>query len=202
MRVGALGDVHAAHAGDGPVGAPAESLVGGGAQVVVGPAVGVVGLVDGEATLSAQTLFMELGGLQAGSGHDTSLRANLLTGRGDASWAVTRVQGVAGASTLHELTLASAVIVSPAGIQVGATVADSAAVLVPRRGFDGLKLVVDPRGERVAASSDRWGPPVLSDLLAYSPRELQLDVENLPPGRGLGIDRPLLLLVGDVSART
>lgn len=131
--------------------------------------------------------------IQAGSGHDTSLRANLLTGRGDASWAVTRVQGVAGASTLHELTLASAVIVSPAGIQVGATVADSAAVLVPRRGFDGLKLVVDPRGERVAASSDRWGPPVLSDLLAYSPRELQLDVENLPPGRGLGIDRPLLL---------
>ncbi len=45
----------------------------------------------------------------------------------------------------------------------------------------------------MAASSDRWGPPVLSDLLAYNPRELQLDVENLPPGRGLGIDRPLLL---------
>lgn len=150
---------------------------------------------SGVATLAGGEAPWRLTGarIEAGSERETSLRANLLTGRGDASWALTRVQGAAGASTLQELTLASALIVSPAGMQVGATVADSAAVLVPRRGFDGLKLLVDPRGERVAASSDRWGPPVLSDLLAYSPRELQLDVENLPPGRGLGIDRPLLL---------
>ena len=36
------------------------------------------------------------------------------------------------------------------------------------------------------------GAPVLSDLVAYSPRVIQLDAENLPPGRSLGVDRPLL----------
>lgn len=149
---------------------------------------GVSVLAGGEATWR-----MAGSRIQSASAQETSVRANLLTGRGDASWALTRTHGTAGATTLHEVTVASAVIVSPAGIHVGGPVADSAAVLVPRRGFGDLRLLVDPRGERVAASSDRWGPPVLSDLLAYSPRELQLDAENLPAGRGLGFDRPVLL---------
>jgi outer membrane usher protein len=46
--------------------------------------------------------------------------------------------------------------------------------------------------DRAAAASDHFGPPVLTDLNAYTPREIQLDVANLPPGRSLGVDRPLL----------
>jgi hypothetical protein len=40
--------------------------------------------VDGEATLGAQTLFMELGGLQAGSGHDALRVSGQLSLRGGA----------------------------------------------------------------------------------------------------------------------
>ncbi len=69
---------------------------------------------------------------------------------------------------------------------------DSAALIVPRPGYENLVMYVDPMLDRSAAASDRFGAPVLTDLNAYTPREIQLDVANLPPGRSLGVDRPLL----------
>ncbi|MBX3585380.1 MAG: hypothetical protein KF796_01960 [Ramlibacter sp.] len=130
---------------------------------------------------------------RAQSADETALRGQLFTGRGELTWAATQTQQATGNTTLQELTLASGLVVSRAGLRLAAPVVDSAAVLVPRRGMEGLRLVVDPQRERAAAASDSLGAPVLSDLIAYSPRQLQLDAENLPPGRSLGIDRPLLL---------
>lgn len=132
------------------------------------------------------------GRIDGRSGSQTSLLGQLFTGRGDVSWNTTRTQQAAGASNFNELTLASALVISRAGLRVAAPVADSAAVLVPRPALQGLKLLVDPQQSRVAASSDWLGAPVLSDLMAYNPREIQLDAENLPPGSSLGEDRPRL----------
>lgn len=129
---------------------------------------------------------------QGAQAAETQLQGQLFTGRGELTWAATESRQLGAHNLQHELTLASAVVVGPAGVFVAAPVADSAAVLVPRRGMDGLKLYVDPQRQRAAASSDILGAPVLSDLVAYSPRVIQLDAENLPPGRSLGVDRPLL----------
>lgn len=132
------------------------------------------------------------GHARARSGDETRLTGQLFTGRGELTAGTTYVRQALGTSRLDELTVASALVLSRAGLHVAAPVNDSVAVLVPRKGLEGLKLLVDPQRSRVAAASDALGVPVLGDLQAYSPREIQLDVENLPPGRSLGVDRPVL----------
>lgn len=128
------------------------------------------------------------------SGNETSLRAAMMGARAEVSAQLTdaRSQGTGGRSRLAEATLASTLLVSPGGWALTRPVSDSAALIVPRPGYEHLVMYVDPTLDRSAAASDRFGAPVLTDLNAYTPREIQLDVANLPPGRSLGVDRPLL----------
>jgi outer membrane usher protein len=123
----------------------------------------------------------------------TSLDSEIYTGRGEARATLIHARRPLGSSQQLEVSVASSLVISKAGVHLGAPVADSAAVLVPRKGMEGLKLLVDPQRERAAASSDALGAPVLTDLVAYSARVIQLDAQNLPPGRSLGVDRPVLL---------
>jgi outer membrane usher protein len=127
--------------------------------------------------------------------NENSLRAAMLTSRAEVSAYLTDTRSLGaggGKSRLAEATFASALIASPGGWAVTRPVSDSAALIVPRPGYENLNLYVDPMLDRSAAASDRFGAPVLTDLNAYTPREIQLDVANLPPGRSLGVDRPLL----------
>jgi outer membrane usher protein len=127
--------------------------------------------------------------------HETSLRAALNTSRAELSAFVndSRRTGVAsGFSRLSELAVASSLIVTPSGWALTRPVSDSAARVAPRPGYEQLSIYIDPSLDRSAAASDRFGAPVLNDLNAYTPREIQLDVADLPPGRSLGVDRPLL----------
>jgi outer membrane usher protein len=126
---------------------------------------------------------------------DHSVRAAVQTSRAELAGYINdsrRLDGVLGQSRLTEFSLASGLIVTPSGWALTRPVSDSAALVVPRAGYERLSIYIDPSLDRSAASSDRWGPPVLGDLNAYNPREIQLDVSNLPPGRSLGIDRPTL----------
>ena len=127
--------------------------------------------------------------------HETSLRAALNTSRAELSAFAndSRSTGVAGGfSRLSELAVASGLIVTPSGWALTRPVSDSAARVAPRPGYEQLSIYIDPSLDRSAAASDRFGAPVLNDLNAYTPREIQLDVADLPPGRSLGVDRPLL----------
>ena len=135
--------------------------------------------------------------LQAGSaysaaGTEASLRAAMMTSRADVSAQLIGSRTPFGASRLAEASVATALVASPGGWVLTKPVSDSAALIIPRHGYENLIMYVDPMLDRSAAASDRFGPPVLTDLNAYTPREIQLDVANLPPGRGLGADRPLL----------
>jgi outer membrane usher protein len=127
--------------------------------------------------------------------NEAGLRAAMLTSRAEVSAYLTdnRSLGAGGGkSRLAEAAFASALIASPGGWALTRPVSDSAALMVPLPGYENLRLYVDPMLDRSAAASDRFGAPVLTDLNAYTAREIQLDVANLPPGRSLGVDRPLL----------
>lgn len=124
---------------------------------------------------------------------ESRVAGEVRTGRGEWTWSTTLLTSSLGGSTLNEFSYAGSLVVTREGLRVGAPVNDSAALLVARPGLQGLKLLVDPQRSAAAATSDWFGAPVLPDLVAYTPREIQLDVENLPPGRSLGVDRPLLM---------
>lgn len=135
------------------------------------------------------------GTARSDSANETSLRAAMLTSRAEVSAQLTDTRNLGaggGKSRLAEATFASTLVASPGGWTLTRPVPDSAALIVPRPGYENLTLYVDPMLDRSAAASDRFGPPVLTDLNAYTSREIQLDVANLPPGRGLGVDRPVL----------
>lgn len=132
---------------------------------------------------------------RSGAADETSLRAALNTSRAELSAYTndSRRTGIAGgASRLSELSVASGLIVTSNGWALSRPISDSAALVAPRPGYEGLSIYIDPALDRSAAASDRFGAPVLSDLNAYTQREIQLDVADLPPGRSLGIDRPIL----------
>lgn len=123
---------------------------------------------------------------------ETRLSAQARTSRGDwtAQWTESRTD--AGATAFSDLSFAAALVADPGGWTLTPPVADSAAIISPLKPYAGLRIHVDPIGDRSAATSDRWGPPVLTDLNAYTARDIQLDVADLPPGMGLGVDRPRL----------
>ena len=128
------------------------------------------------------------------SGQDASARARALMGRAEVFVTSTQNSNPSGQNTLREVSLASALVVSKGGgWGWAAPVNDSAVQFKPYRGYEGLRLFVDPRSDTSALSSDRFGTPPLASLSAYALRELQLDVENLPQGLSLGADRPMLL---------
>lgn len=131
---------------------------------------------------------------EAITGQDTSVRARALMGRAEAILTSLQSSNPNGNNQLLEVSLASALVISKGGgWGWAAPVNDSAVQFKPYRGYESLKLLVDPRSETSALSSDQFGTPPLASLSAYVPRELQLDVENLPPGLSLGVDRPMLL---------
>ena len=128
------------------------------------------------------------------SGQDTAARARAWMGRAEAIVAARQSSGGNGSSSLVEASLASALVVSKGGgWGWSAPIYDSAVQFKPYKGYEGLKLLVDARSETSALSSDRFGTPPLASLSAYVTRELQIDLEDLPPGMGLGEDRPVLL---------
>lgn len=131
---------------------------------------------------------------QAQSGEDTSLRARALMGRAEGIVSLRQSHTAGVKNTMLEASLASAFVMSSGGgWGWAAPVYDSAVQFKPYKGFDGLRLLVDPQIGRTALSSDQWGTPPLASLSAWVPRQLQLDIENLPPGLSVGGDRPLLL---------
>lgn len=133
--------------------------------------------------------------VRSDSNTETSLRAATQTSRAELSAQLTDSRSLGaggGKSRLAEATFASTLVASPGGWALTRPVSDSAAIIAPRPGYENLTMYVDPMLDRAAAASDRFGAPVLTDLNAYTPREIQLDVANLPPGRSLGVDRPLL----------
>jgi outer membrane usher protein len=85
-----------------------------------------------------------------------------------------------------ESTFSSALILSPHGLHISAPITDSAALFIPRNGYETLNLYVDPQKLTSAASTDYLGMPVLASIMSYSPRQLQLDLDPLPPGRQIG----------------
>lgn len=131
---------------------------------------------------------------QAQSGEDTSLRARALMGRAEGIVTLRQSHSADVNITMLEASLASAFVMSSgAGWGWAAPVYDSAVQFKPYKGYDDLRLLVDPQIGRAALSSDQWGTPPLASLSDWVPRQLQLDIENLPPGLSLGVDRPLLL---------
>lgn len=152
-----------------------------------GEATGIATVAGADAPWSLLT-----GAASSPAGTQTSLSAALQTSRAHVSAQLIRSRTPFGASGLAEASLATALLASRNGLSLSRPVSDSAALIVPRRGYENLSIFVDPMLDRSAAASDRFGPPVLTDLNAYTPREIQLDVANLPPGYGLGLDRPWL----------
>ncbi len=128
------------------------------------------------------------------SGQDRALQWRAQHGRGEGSVFLSERLSSLGRNRMLDATLGTAVLGSAeGGWSWSAPVQDSAAQFKPYRGYEGLKLLVDPQADRAALSSDRFGTPALANLGAYSPRPLQLDFEGLPPGSSVGMDRPLLL---------
>ena len=132
------------------------------------------------------------GASNGAQGTEMSLRTALETSRAQWSAQWVETSNSLGKTRFLEADLGMAFIASPKGWAFAKPVADSAAQIMPREGYGNLSIYVDPSLDRSAASSDYFGAPVLTDLIGYVPREIQLDVANLPPGRSLGVDRPLL----------
>lgn len=135
---------------------------------------------------------VQAGAASGDSGKEASLRGALVTSRADLAVQLIENRTPNGWSRLTEASFANALVASPGGWGITRPVSDSAALIIPRPGYEKLSIYVDPMLDRSAAASDRFGAPILNDLNAYTPRAIQLDVANLPPGRGLGVDRPLL----------
>lgn len=130
----------------------------------------------------------------ASYGQDTSLRARALTGRSEGILAYRQSRRSTGQSSALDLSLASALVVSAGGgWGWSSPVYDSAVQFKPYQGYEGLKLLVDPQQRRPSLASDAFGTPALTNLSAYVARELQLDLEGMPPGLSLGVDRPVVL---------
>ncbi len=130
---------------------------------------------------------------QQGGQRSSLLQGELLTGRYHLGTSYNRVTQVNSnleipqrAFTYWESTLGSAFILSPYGLHFSAPVTDAAALFIPRKGYENLKLYVDPQQQTSAASADRWGMPVLSSLMSYNTRQLKLDIDPLPPGLQIG----------------
>lgn len=131
---------------------------------------------------------------QSQVGNETTFRSRIQTTRGESTWASIQTNDrLAGTSTgYHEWTLSNALVMTASGTRLSGPVYDSAVVFKPREGFESYKLLIDPQVDRAAAASDSWGTPVLSNVFSYSPREIQMDLENLPPAKSLGPDRWVL----------
>lgn len=154
------------------------------------------GLVSGSGSwLGSETLWQAGASLSdASSGQDRALQWRAQHGRGEGSVFLSERLSGLGSTRMLEASLATAVLGSAeGGWSWSAPVLDSAAQFKPYRGYEDLKLLVDPQGDRAALSSDRFGTPALANLGSYAPRPLQLDFEDLPPGSSVGMDRPLLL---------
>lgn len=130
---------------------------------------------------------------QQGGQKSSLLQGELLTGRyhlGTSYNRVTQVNSNLGspqrAFSHWESTLGSAFILSSYGVHISAPITDAAALFIPRKGYENLKLYVDPQQQTSAASADRWGMPVLSTLMSYNTRQLKLDIDPLPPGLQIG----------------
>ncbi len=134
------------------------------------------------ATLRAQSL----------QGTDSRLSGEVWTPRTELSWAASQTMLNGVRNDYQELSVATALIASSAGLLVSAPVPDSAAILQPRQALQGSRVLVDPQRAGAVLQSDWFGHPVVPNLVSYSPRDLQIDVDPLPPGADLGVDRPLL----------
>lgn len=130
---------------------------------------------------------------EALSGQASSAQMRALSGRLDSGLFLSENRSSSGNTRQVEATLAGAVVASAdGGWNWSSPVTDSAVQFKPYKGYEEIKLLVDPQFDRAALTSDRFGTPPLANLSAYVPRELQLDFENLPAGRGIGMDRPVL----------
>ena len=130
----------------------------------------------------------------ARSEQSDSVQMRALNGRAESSLFLSESRGSGGNLRQIEATVAGAMVASADGGWGWASpVSDSAVQFKPYKGYEGLKLLVDPQFDRALLTSDRFGTPPLPQLSAYVPRDLQLDVENLPAGRNLGNDRFTLL---------
>lgn len=63
---------------------------------------------------------------------------------------------------------------------------DSFAMLAPHRSLDSAQVYADPQDRFYSARSGWFGPAVVADLGAYSPRTVTFDVPEAPPGYDLG----------------
>lgn len=154
------------------------------------------GLVSGSGSwLGSEALWQAGASLSdARSGQDRALQWRAQHGRAEGSLFLSEQVTGQGSTRLLDATLATALLGSgDGGWSWSAPVLDSAAQFKPYRGYEGLKLLVDPQADRATLTSDRFGTPPLANLAAYAPRLLQLDFEDLPPGGSVGMDRPLLL---------
>ena len=130
----------------------------------------------------------------ASSEQTSSLQMRALNGRAESNLFLSESNGGGGNVRQIEASVAGAVVASADGGWGWASpVNDSAVQFKPYKGYEGLKLLVDPQFDRALLTSDRFGTPPLPQLSAYVPRDIQLDVENLPAGRSLGNDRFSLL---------
>ena len=135
---------------------------------------------------------LSLGAARSREGTERSVRAQMMTSRAEWTAQLSGNHAVSGSTQFADVSVASSLILTADGWALAPPVNDSAAILRPRPAYGALTINIDPSGPTAAASSDRWGAPVLADLNAYTPREIQLDIANLPPGLGLGVDRPRL----------
>lgn len=154
------------------------------------------GLASGSGSWLGSEAIWQLGaGLaDARSGQDRTLQWRAQHGRAEGSVFLSEHVSGMGTTRVLDTTVGAAVLGSgEGGWNWSAPVLDSAAQFKPYRGYEGLKLLIDPQADRAVLTSDRFGMPPLANLGAYVPRPLQLDFEDLPSGRSMGMDRPVLL---------
>lgn len=71
-------------------------------------------------------------------------------------------------------------------------IANSFAMIIPKKQAKGLKIGVNPSGKDYQAEADSWGNAVIHNLIPYRLSKILLEAPNLPPGRDLGKTRYIL----------
>jgi outer membrane usher protein len=92
-----------------------------------------------------------------------------------------------------QLSLATALVYADGHFGITRPVNNSFAIVVPHPRLRKLLVGVDPIDGIWLSRSDRFGPPVVSNISAYLVRPLLLDVPDVPVGYDIGEDRPAVV---------
>lgn len=91
-----------------------------------------------------------------------------------------------GTTSRTDLTFGTALVFAQDTFAISRPIHNSFAIVAPRKELRGQKIGVNPQGDTFVSKADLFGPAVVPDLTAYSPRRISVLAPELAEGLSLG----------------